>query len=52
MSDRAQESDAAVGMMNPIFVKVEIRSLADCSFKNCIHTRCVFRVLSVEKAFG
>src|ERR1700730_5626165 len=52
MSDRTQESDAAVGMMNPIFVKVKIRSLADRSFKNCIHPRCVFRVLSGEKAFG
>jgi len=30
----------------------KIRSLADCSFKSCIHIRCVFRVLSIEKAFG
>src|ERR1700746_2536412 len=52
MSDRTQESDAAVGMMNPIFVEVKIRLLADCSFQGCIHTRCVFRVLSIEKAFG
>jgi len=52
MSYRTQESDAAVGMTNPIFVKVKIRSLADCSFKSCIHIRCVFRVLSIEKAFG
>lgn len=52
MSYGTQDSDATVRMTNPIFVKVKIRSLADRPFKSCIHMGCVFRVLSVEKAFG
>jgi hypothetical protein len=52
MSYGTQESDAPVCMMNPIFVKVKICSLADCSFKSCIHIGGVFGVLGIEKALG
>src|SRR5579862_5802114 len=51
-SDRTQESDAAVCMMNPISVEVKIGPIADCSFNGCIHVGCVFRMQSGEKAFG
>src|ERR1700730_13020686 len=52
MSYGTQESDAAVGMPNPVFVQIKIRSCAGCIVQSGRHTRLVFRENGVEKVFG